>query len=1000
MRTFGFGKWLGKKISKAVSNDKEAPSQPTGGSSPAGEGNAMPEDVSPQEQPINAQPAAQEEAPVAPQDTPTPVNPQTGFEQREVSAKDLDDSIYETGAEGDLGELEAQNLSGRDGPRRNINLDFFNDDSTLRTIEYFNRKMDGYQDNPARRPVSHEETIEKSAASTDPEVAKAALDRILNGSLDDKWSPEDLVSIYTMVDSQAKELNLYAKELKAIRASGGEASTEELAHYQLLSTRFVATQEIASTRAAEAGRMLNSLQSISKATSREYLAEMSGMVKQAGGPETLWKNIETVAEGNGIDDIANRARQTRAQKVWNMAVQLRYNLMLSSVRTHVANISGSVMTGVWESAVVNPVKIMMSNVIDPIGKSMLNMAVGATGSKFRFKPADKIALSEAVSLPKAMIGSVRAGFRSAKAVATGAEMGHGKVYNELGMRNEDPDVVGGGGLWGPLNAPTRSLEAEDAFFKTTYGHAQLEILAKRRAISEGNTPKEIDSKYTYYKKNPTEEMIDAANEFAAKLTFTNDPSIYGNFLGTLAKSAEAFQSHPMGRIVLPFVRTPVNIVGYTLEQTGMGKVVEANQLFKDLNNPEKAADAEARLAIAGGLLYYLEDLWADGSITGDSPENYGELRAREAAGWKPNSMKIGDTYYELNRADPMGLIVNAYATYFDAKAQMTEGDAATAGSAAILGVATMITDRSMLASLGDVERMFQASESTVGRQVGKFGARMATSFVIPAMLRDLREAKDPYKRSMDVPTTVGAGTWQAMRKTIMNAAPHFSEQLPPQVDAFGEDKMSTAGTIWRGMVPIRTGVLKQDIVTAALIATRVPVNKPDSLIKIPELPNAPMIDLLEIDGGAGWVYRAYQQDVGKLRHKMLGKLVNSAPFKKLIDGDLVNPDSVAADLLRKVNAEARRLATIEFIVKKLAGKKGVQPKVGGENIGDPLVFSHRFNVEEYKQFTRMLSNQGPTDDVMEKIHGAGMKYRHKPALQGLPNELRLDKQKTMPRFFK
>lgn len=971
-----FGKAMGKKVKQALQGD--TPEATKGPDSANGDAPGIPE-----------QPTSGVEQP-APRETPLPTRDQTGAPARQISQDTIDESIDEVGAAGVVGEVEGASLEGRQGVR-NINLSFFEDDQTRRTIDFFNRKMDGGEDLPARRVVTHKETISKSTASDDEGTRRAALERVLNTSIDEKWQPEDLVSIYNMLEVQGTELRDAAVNLKAQRTAGITPSTEDMAHYQLLSTRFVAIQEIAASRASEAGRMLNALQAVSKTSGRQYFEDLKNIVQSAGGENTLWQNIDTVSSATDLADIVNKAKQTWGQKAWNTALQVRYNMMLSSFRTHAANIIGSVYAGGFEALVTNPVRIGTSQ-LDGGVRAMVNFTFG-DGT---VRVADRIALSEMVTVPMNIITSVRAAMGHAKAVFRGDAMGHGKMYNEMGVRRSDANLMGGGALPKWAQMPTRMLEAEDAFFRGTYSNAMIKTLAKRKAILDGGTPAEIDAAYLRHVKNPSDEMVNEAQDFASKYTFTNDPSMYGSFMATIAKAMAEVQKNPMGRMVFPFVRTPINLVGHTMEQTGLNTLSAPIKLFNDLKDPKTAPDAEARLLIAAGMFVYLKSYWDEGKLTGAAPENYGVYRAREAAGWKPNSLRVGDEYLELNRLDPFGLTLATYATVYDAMAHMTEEDLSTASAAGIVTVASMITDRSMLSGLGDIERVFKSSSGSVGKQAGKFGARILTSFIVPNIIRDAREMADPYKRSIDVPAGLGGAMYEAVRKTVFNAVPGLSGKIPPRIDAFGNDMISVGGALYRGLVPIRRAQIKQDPVTAALIGTATPMNKPSNLIKLP-IAGAPEVDLLEVDDGAGWVYRMYQQDVGKARYSAIKKLTSSSQWQRAIDKGLVGPDTEMANLLSTIISSARRNATLKFL-DKLSGMKSITPTVAGEKTGDKIELTHVFDKAEYAELIRVLRRGGPTPENLKRVTDAGLKYRHTPAQQGLADEFKLQESGNMPRF--
>lgn len=905
-----------------------------------------------------------------PASTDAPVAPQTNMEAAPpMNQQELDDSIQELGAQGQLGPREAAELTGRDKHRRNINLDFFEDESTKKTIHYINELNEGFLDNPIRDVKTHKETLAKSIkGAEDGRELRDRISRVTGSPIEEKWETEDLVGIYQLMEVQAVELQDFAKELKAQRNAGIEPSTEDLAHYQLITSRFTAVQEIASVRAAEAGRMLNSLKAVAKGGESQYYKDLDNIVRGAGGPRAIWAQIDRVTEAGDLKDIAAAARDGWFHKSAKALTTLRYNMMLSSVRTHVANVGGSFLTGAWEITAVNTAKIAVNN-SEYVGRYLLNKAIGTPA----MRQQDRIRLSEVVSVPYHTIASMRAGFARFKGVASGAEMGHGKVYNELGIRPQQ----------GPGFLPTNLLEAEDAFFRSTFLNAKVRQLAHRQALQTAETDADVDKVFQSLLKSPPDAMLREAEDYAGKLTFTNDPSYYGNVLGGFGKVLSTAQDVPVvGRWFLPFVRTPTNLLGYAMDTTGIYKVTFGIDKFKaDLQNPETRADAESRLLIAYGLYHYLHSYWEEGKITGAAPKNYGVTRAREAVGWRENSIRIGDEYVELNRVDPLGLIMATYATMYEAEAHLTETDLPTEAVAGMIQVANMITDRSVLSGLSQLSALFDVSPGSAGKQTGKTVSRIATSFVIPAIVRDVREMVDPSKRSMEARDTLGEATYDSFTSAFMNSIPLLSENVPPQVNAFGEDKVNTGHFMYRGLVPLRRDKIEQDPVAVALIATGVPINKPDSEIKFSE-GRGPSVKLLDLDGGKGWVYRDYQQWVGRMRHQMLGRLTGSEQWKRLAAAGQIGPDTPAADLVMDIVKEARRLATDAFLQAQV-GKKTITTATG-EVVDLDMVFT----MEEYKYYKQEMLSYRITKDVKREAGERGLKVPMKAQQQGLPPEMR------------
>lgn len=917
----------------------------------------------------------------------TPLDPATG-------GTELGGTVSQRIDEAATYDIAPEMLHGRERPRRNINLDFFEDDQTKRVLDMYNA-LHGVagEDLPGRRVVTHEETLSRTVGMGDvaEDEAISRMRKILGGDINEKWSPEDLLTSYRMLEQQGDELHRLAADLNAKQTSGATLSTEDLAEYQLFEKRFVALMEITSTRAAEAGRMLNSLKALQTDSSRDYARTLRDVVQTGGGAENISERIRlmSMVDPTDLEAVARMSRDSLSAKTWDALVRVRYNFMLSSMRTHLANIAGSGSALLYENLLVNPLKVGINN-MEYMGRAAGQYFFNRGG----MAPEDRMLLGESVSMAYHTLGSAQEAMSLAYRVAKGEALGHGKIMNEMGIRvdrvfgTEEPSI--GGFI---LDTPTRMLEAEDAFFRTMHINAKIRQLAHRRAIMMGNTDAEVNDIYDQLVRTPPDEFKHAAYEYAAKLTFTGDPSVYGSVIGGIADAASKFQDYPVGRIILPFVRTPANLTGYTIESLGLQGVAAPNLFYQQLtsNNPEIRADALARASIAAGLFVLSSHWYEEGMITGMRPKNSGIARAREASGWQANSLRIGDDYYALNRLDPVGLSIGALATVHDVMAYMGTDEAETAAIGAMLTVASMITDRSMLSGFGELTDIFTASEYTGPRRAGVFVGRTASSFIVPSLVRDFRQLADPYQRSQNTPDDAAGAAVEALLNAILNATPGWSEQLPPAVNAFGEDQMMGGSPMFRAFVPMNRREIRDDPVGQAWIALGISMPTPDSKLRLPGL--LPEIDLLSMDGHRGWVYREYVQAVQREKYRATQRFVESSSFKRAVeDGDL-GPNSTVAVALQQVLTQANTAGKLRFF-QWLEGRDSFEPVVGGEPIGERIQITP-INREVLREIDRAVRGQSPSPEVMERIreHGA-VHFRPRREVPGMAEELRLPTERT------
>jgi hypothetical protein len=191
--------------------------------------------------------------------------------------------------------------------------------------------------------------------------------------------------------------------------------------------------------------------------------------------------------------------------------------------------------------------------------------------------------------------------------------------------------------------------------------------------------KYIDDKYD--SKRST--LSDYSMEHAEDVTFTRGLDADYNVLmaeGKLNKGSWAFQKdmqdmvgrHSWMRLLMPFVRTPVNLLKFPLQRLPLVPTKamvdkRAGGLLKryhmryqaDMLSGDaiKAAEAKGRV-ITGYFLYGgLIAAATSGLVTGQGPTNVRERRQLMATGWRPYSIRIGGKYISYQRLDPFSSIL-------------------------------------------------------------------------------------------------------------------------------------------------------------------------------------------------------------------------------------------------------------------------------------------------------------------------------------------------------
>ena len=177
--------------------------------------------------------------------------------------------------------------------------------------------------------------------------------------------------------------------------------------------------------------------------------------------------------------------------------------------------------------------------------------------------------------------------------------------------------------------PSRFLTAEDEFFKQIQYRTHLERYAFDKAIKDGKSFEKIVA-YDIRTKKPITEFsqavsdnfdsgfdkfgrarIDEVLKMAEEGTYTNELS------GIFKRIGDTTNEFPILKQILPFTRTPVNLMLNVVDRTPLGFIRKSyrNDFF-GRNGVERMAQARGQLATGFLLMTLANKLVAEGHITG------------------------------------------------------------------------------------------------------------------------------------------------------------------------------------------------------------------------------------------------------------------------------------------------------------------------------------------------------------------------------------------------
>ena len=364
-----------------------------------------------------------------------------------------------------------------------------------------------------------------------------------------------------------------------------------------------------------------------------------------------------------------------------------------------------------------------------------------------------------------------------------------------------------------ISLPNRMLTGADDFFKTLNARQHIQTTAMYKAMSEAKSDNDVEGIFQSYMKefskkiDPTTGRILDPNllDYAERATFQNDPG------GLTNSVANAINSIPFGagRLFVPFIRTPANILAYTGQHTpGLARYL--GQYKEALRSGDELliAELKGREAI-GTMTVGLVGMTAlTGNITGNGPVDQRERDIWLRAGNRPMSIRVGDEWISYQALEPLSTIM---ATVADIAmlANMGAADAAERLAGQVgFALAAAITEKSYLAGLAGLSDLLDPNNMTADG-VTKGILNTANNFIPYAGARRmLANALDPYMKEVD----------NELQRVLNVALPGYKLLGPTKIDFLtGEEVSSSAGGLYNAISPIRISPVGQDPVKDMLV---------------------------------------------------------------------------------------------------------------------------------------------------------------------------------------
>lgn len=552
----------------------------------------------------------------------------------------------------------------------------------------------------------------------------------------------------------------------------------------------------------------------------------------------------------------------------------------------------------WTTHAVNTSTNLYMLVARPVEKMLGSMLQGSRGSAVRRQAMQEFAYT-AYSVSDAWKGMVDAFLKADSVMAP-----HQTEYFQTGSRVQQPEIglrpikdtwdlfynglvaanyrqagqaagkAAGSTYRTAVGMPTRALGSVDEFIKQLRYRSVVQARASVEGTDAGlkgldlhkHIEKRLSESFT-----PDGRAIDDSALREAQITTFQQELISG----TMGKAVQNFRHNwPATAFVLPFVKTPINVLRYATKMTpGLNLLQkEYRQMLSGSMGSEQQAHAMGQMAIGSFFMATAANLALSGRITGSGPTDYELQKQLAATGWQPYSIVVegenGEkTYFPIGRFDPVGMPFGMVADLVDMLVLNPGNRKAEEGIMAVgVALANSFSEKTFLMNLNQViDALSNPGEG--GQNISKYLGNLGGNLIPGSSAWRNYANQDPYMRDA-----------RTFLDRMMSGMPGYSETIPPQRDAFGDP-------IWR-----KRGLTTGDDVDLVESEHNRIINETGDGIRPPS-PHQGGVDLRKVTLSDGRnAYDVYQRLVadpgsGPSLKDSLARLIESPGYERLVDGD-------------------------------------------------------------------------------------------------------------------
>lgn len=446
------------------------------------------------------------------------------------------------------------------------------------------------------------------------------------------------------------------------------------------------------------------------------------------------------------------------------------------------------------------------------------------------------------------------------------------------------------------------LSVADGAARLILERREVNAMAARKAANEGWNPlsREFRESMAAHAQNLS---IAEQAEVAAYV----QRGVFQNPLGQWGKKLQSVVSESkVGPLFIPFMQTPSNVFKEMARLTPLSApLVEAWQVaYKEGGVARDRAIAE--VVVGSAVMGLTAALAFDGErITGFGPPDPDKRRV-----WmethQPYSWKVGDTYHDYSRIQPIGTLIGLAADMSSIWKHMTPEEQDKIPKMISIAFSQAVTNQIWLRGLVDIARGVAESDRYGPKIVQNLAASMMPA---SGWLGQTAALMDPYMREVN-----------SILEAIRNKIPVAREGLQPMVSGMTGEPIKERERL--GVIlPIKEQKESEDKVLLEAARLGVGVAKAPKNIEMPAFGDR-KLGAVELTPEQRTLFATTS---GKLAHEILTKIVSSPNWERM-------PDIVKKRVYTTVLTEARKVGAQAAIpaeqrvtkAREIAGKIGQQ----------------------------------------------------------------------------